>query len=264
VGHPSASVDDWPTVVTSVFAPATPDPELEDAAVQFLDHLAVELGRYRDVRVVPRRELLLPGVSPCDDSRFALSGRFSRDGEDLRLVARLVDRHTGARCGRRSTGADALRGGRSRRRPRASSPRTSPPSRARWRGCSGRSGGRGLPPSSRPTAESSPGAHPQSARHPRGPSRPLAGPPAPRGDGRGLPGGGAVPRPHLIPAGHGAGLLPRTPREARGGAGRRSRLLRTKPDFARRGRTLIGRILKPLELQVLVADGLAKAGLALD
>jgi adenylate cyclase len=41
-------------------------------------------------------------------------------------------------------------------------------------------------------------------------------------------------------------------------------LLRTKPDFARRGRTLIGRLLKLPELQARVADGLAKAGLALD
>jgi tetratricopeptide (TPR) repeat protein len=41
-------------------------------------------------------------------------------------------------------------------------------------------------------------------------------------------------------------------------------LLRTKPDFARRGRTLIGRYLKLPELQARVEDGLAKAGLALD
>jgi len=41
-------------------------------------------------------------------------------------------------------------------------------------------------------------------------------------------------------------------------------LLRRKPDFARNGRTLIGRILKLPELQARVSDGLAKAGLALD
>ena len=41
-------------------------------------------------------------------------------------------------------------------------------------------------------------------------------------------------------------------------------LLRTKPDFAERGRTLIGRFLKAPELQARVEDGLAKAGLALD
>ena len=41
-------------------------------------------------------------------------------------------------------------------------------------------------------------------------------------------------------------------------------LLRTKPDFASRGRTLIGRLLKLPELQARVVDGLAKAGLVLD
>jgi adenylate cyclase len=41
-------------------------------------------------------------------------------------------------------------------------------------------------------------------------------------------------------------------------------LLRAKPDFARRGRTLIGRLLKLPELQTRVVAGLAKAGLALD
>ena len=40
-------------------------------------------------------------------------------------------------------------------------------------------------------------------------------------------------------------------------------LLRTKPDFARRGRTLIGRLLKLPDLRQRVADGLAKAGLVL-
>lgn len=41
-------------------------------------------------------------------------------------------------------------------------------------------------------------------------------------------------------------------------------LLLSKPDFARRGRTLIGRFLKLPELQARVVDGLAKAGLVLD
>jgi adenylate cyclase len=40
-------------------------------------------------------------------------------------------------------------------------------------------------------------------------------------------------------------------------------LLRLKPDFASRGRTLIGRLLRHPELQARVADGLAKAGLVL-
>lgn len=41
-------------------------------------------------------------------------------------------------------------------------------------------------------------------------------------------------------------------------------LIRQKPDFARRGRTLIGRYMKFPELQTRIVSGLAKAGLALD
>lgn len=51
-GRTLAPVDDWPTVVASVFDRVTPDPDLDETAARFLDHLAVELGRYRDVRVV--------------------------------------------------------------------------------------------------------------------------------------------------------------------------------------------------------------------
>jgi adenylate cyclase len=94
-GRPSAPVDDWPTVVVREFEPATLDPELDDAAARFLDHLTVELGRYRDVRVVLRREPAPPGTSPGEGAMFALSGRFSRDERDLCLTARLVDGRTG-------------------------------------------------------------------------------------------------------------------------------------------------------------------------
>ena len=41
-------------------------------------------------------------------------------------------------------------------------------------------------------------------------------------------------------------------------------LLRQKPDFAKRGRTLIGRYIKFPELHARIVSGLAKAGLALD
>ncbi len=41
-------------------------------------------------------------------------------------------------------------------------------------------------------------------------------------------------------------------------------LLRRKPDFARRGRTLVGRILKQEPLRARVAEGLARAGLPLE
>ena len=93
-GRPSAPVDDWPTVVVREFERVTLDPELDDAAARFLDHLTVELGRYRDVRVVLRREPAPPEESPCEGAVFALSGRFSRGERDLCLTARLVDCRT--------------------------------------------------------------------------------------------------------------------------------------------------------------------------
>jgi adenylate cyclase len=87
---PSAA-DDWPTVVASVIDPVLPDPELRDAALRFLDHLAVELGRYGDVRVVLRREPLAVGASPCGDARFCLTGYLSREAGTFCVITRLVD-----------------------------------------------------------------------------------------------------------------------------------------------------------------------------
>ncbi len=91
--RPAGLVDDWPTVVASVERP-NPDPELDDAAARFLDRLAVELGRYRDVRVVVRPEPLPPEAPPGDGATFVLSSRFSRDDGALGLVVRLVDSRT--------------------------------------------------------------------------------------------------------------------------------------------------------------------------
>ena len=96
VERASAPVDDWPTVVASVFDGVAPDPEQDDAAARFLDHLAVELGRYRDVRIVLQREPSPPGTSPRGGTRFALTSRFSRSGGGLGLIARLEDCRTGS------------------------------------------------------------------------------------------------------------------------------------------------------------------------
>ena len=90
-----APADDWPTVLVTVER-VGPDPELEDASARFLDHLAVELGRYRDVRIALRRDPLSPGTSPCADTRFALTGHLSRDEQGLGLIARLVDCQAGS------------------------------------------------------------------------------------------------------------------------------------------------------------------------
>jgi adenylate cyclase len=94
-GPPPAPAEDWPTVVASVDRVA-PDPQLHDAAARFLDHLAVEMGRYQDVRVVLRREPSSEGTSPCDGARFSLSSRFAGDERGLSLIVRLVDCRTGS------------------------------------------------------------------------------------------------------------------------------------------------------------------------
>jgi adenylate cyclase len=91
----SAPVDDWPTVLVREFEAVTLAPELDDAAARFLDHLTVELGRYRDVRVVLRREPAAPETSPGEGAGFVLSGRFSRDDRGLCLTARLVNCRNG-------------------------------------------------------------------------------------------------------------------------------------------------------------------------
>jgi adenylate cyclase len=95
-GRSAAPVDDWPTVIASVIDPARPDPALEDAAALFLERLAVELGRYRDVRVMVRRGPPPPGASPYADAMFALSSRFDVGGR--RLIARLVDCRDGSQA----------------------------------------------------------------------------------------------------------------------------------------------------------------------
>jgi adenylate cyclase len=88
-GRAPAVPDDWPTVVATVAGEPGTDAELDDAGATFLDHLAVELGRYRDVHVVVRREPAGPAGPPGADGMFALSCRFDNGGR--RLIARLVD-----------------------------------------------------------------------------------------------------------------------------------------------------------------------------
>jgi adenylate cyclase len=89
-----AAVDDWPVVVVLPFQSATPDAELDEAAARFRDQLVVEMGRYRDVRVVLRDEGDDRGSSPPEAGRFELSGRLSRDEGGRWLTAQLLDRWT--------------------------------------------------------------------------------------------------------------------------------------------------------------------------
>jgi len=85
------AVDDWPRVVVLPFETTPHDPELDEAAARFRDQLVVEMGRYRDVRVVLRSERDKPGSSPPE---FELSGCLSRDEGGRWLTARLLDRRT--------------------------------------------------------------------------------------------------------------------------------------------------------------------------
>jgi adenylate cyclase len=88
------AVDDWPVVVALPFQSATLDAELDEAAARFRDQLVVEMGRYRDVRVVLRDEADDRGSSPPEAGRFELSGRLSRDEGGRWLTAQLLDRWT--------------------------------------------------------------------------------------------------------------------------------------------------------------------------
>jgi adenylate cyclase len=85
-----AAVDDWPRVVVLPFEGAPHAAELEEAA-RFRDQLVVEMGRYRDVRVVLRSAREEPDSSPRE---FELSGRLFRDEGGRWLSARLTDRRT--------------------------------------------------------------------------------------------------------------------------------------------------------------------------
>jgi len=104
---PAAAVDDWPSVVVLPFQSATPDAELDEAAARFRDQLVVEMGRYRDVRVVLRSERDKPGSSPRE---FELSGRLSRDEGGRWLTVQLLDRWTTGQVWSQEYrgGADAL------------------------------------------------------------------------------------------------------------------------------------------------------------
>jgi adenylate cyclase len=93
-GRPAAAVDDWPCVVVLPFENAASDAELDEAAARFREQLVLEMGRYRDVRIVLRSERDKPGSWPREARRFELSGRLSRDEDGRRLTVQLLDSRT--------------------------------------------------------------------------------------------------------------------------------------------------------------------------
>jgi tetratricopeptide (TPR) repeat protein len=92
---PPPPIDDWPSVVLSLFDSDVTHPNPHEAAAQFGQHLAVEMGRYRDARVVFRREQDRSGASPPANGAFALEGHVFREEGRLGLTVRLTDRRTG-------------------------------------------------------------------------------------------------------------------------------------------------------------------------
>ncbi len=90
-----AAPDGWPSVVVSTFGAMSDDPVLAGAADRFREELALEMDRYRDVRVVLRDDAPPVTRASADTSTFDLSGRFVRDAGGPRLTVRLVDRRSG-------------------------------------------------------------------------------------------------------------------------------------------------------------------------
>jgi len=84
---------EWPSVLVRGFEAPTGE-ENEETAVRLTEELTLELCRYREVRVLLRREdgeAGWGGASPT----FELRGRVRRVGDTTQIVAGLVDRRTG-------------------------------------------------------------------------------------------------------------------------------------------------------------------------
>jgi TolB-like protein len=91
-----AKTDDaWPSVVVRGFDATSAASDVGELALDLSEELALELGRYRTVRVSRQKDLAGSGPLAAEAARFVLDGRIRRDGEDLRITAGLLDRTTG-------------------------------------------------------------------------------------------------------------------------------------------------------------------------
>jgi adenylate cyclase len=86
--------DDWPVVLVKPFDATTPGESAAEAS-RVTEELALELGRYRDVRVRVGRDQGSGEAPRGDRARFSLAGRLRREDGDLRVTAYLLDRATG-------------------------------------------------------------------------------------------------------------------------------------------------------------------------
>jgi TolB-like protein len=87
--------DGWPSVVVRGFEATGAASEVGEPALDLSEELALELGRYRTVRVLRQNDLVGSDPLPPGVPRFVLDGRVRPDGEDLRVTAGLLDRTSG-------------------------------------------------------------------------------------------------------------------------------------------------------------------------
>jgi len=92
--EPAEDRGGWPTIVLSMRSGGEREEGPDEAAARFVDHLAVELDRYRDVRVVLQQELGQLSSSPGRGASFALSGQLLEGDGHPRVAVRLVDSRT--------------------------------------------------------------------------------------------------------------------------------------------------------------------------
>jgi adenylate cyclase len=92
--EPAEDRGGWPTIVLSMRSGGEREEGADEAAARFVDHLAVELGRYRDVRVVLQEQLGQLSSSPGRGASFALSGQLLVEDGHPRVAVRLVDGRT--------------------------------------------------------------------------------------------------------------------------------------------------------------------------
>ena len=102
-GKPALVVDDWPCVVLLPVETAPANPGLDALAARFRDQLVLELGRYRDVRVVVASDGEREGSSARE---YELSARLSRDPGGCWVTILLADRGTGAQVWAQAFRAD--------------------------------------------------------------------------------------------------------------------------------------------------------------
>jgi tetratricopeptide (TPR) repeat protein len=92
--EPVAEPGGWPSIVLGMRFGGERGGGLDEGAVRFVDHLAVELDRYRDVRVVLQPELDRLPPSLGNGATFALTGQLLEGDGHPQVAVRLVDCRT--------------------------------------------------------------------------------------------------------------------------------------------------------------------------